>query len=192
MKEGHGIVAYTDAELAAAIKAADHAAFKAFYYRHFEALFRFLWRQTGNEELAKDLTQEVFSRVWKHRERLDPGQSVKSYLYRIGRNLVIDHRRQNRRAPVSLEPHPEIEPSYSADEQQADLPDKIDEAIKSLPEPVRLVFTMNRFDGAKYREIAAALDISVKTVEARMSKALALLRDKLAPFLSGILFLLLL
>jgi RNA polymerase sigma-70 factor (ECF subfamily) len=177
-----------DAELTAAIKASDHLAFKTLYYRYFEALFRFLWRQTSDEELAKDLVQEIFSRVWKNRANLDPQQSVKSYLYRIGHNLVIDHRRQNVRPVDSLDAHPEIDPGYAADEP-FELQDKIQATIQSLPEPLRLVFTMNRFDGVKYAEIAATLDISVKTVEARMSKALAILRERLAPFLGCLLFL---
>lgn len=177
----------SDAELAQAIKAADHQAFKVLYYRYFEALFRFLWRQTSDEELAKDLLQEVFSRVWKSRENLDPQQSLKSYLYRIGHNLVIDHRRQSVHKPEYLEDNPANEPAYFV-EENFDLQDKIQATIAALPEPVRLVFTMNRFDGIKYAEIAAMLDISVKTVEARMSKALAILREKLAPFLINILF----
>lgn len=178
----------SDANLTAAIKASDHHAFKALYYRYFEALFRFLWRQINNEELAKDLVQEVFSRVWKNRAHLDPAQPIKSYLYRIGHNLVIDHRRQTRHSVDSLEAHPEIEPAYHA-EEPFELTDKIEAAITSLPEPVRLVFTMNRFEGVKYAEIAKILNISVKTVEARMSKALASLREKLAPFLAGLLLL---
>ncbi|MDZ7288385.1 MAG: RNA polymerase sigma-70 factor [candidate division KSB1 bacterium] len=179
-----------DAELTAAIKVSDHAAFKTLYFRYFEALFRFLWRLTSDAELSKDCVQEVFSRIWNNREHLDPHQPIKSYLYRIGYNLVIDHRRQNKQRLDSLEAHPEIAPSYSADEP-FELRDKIEDAIKNLPEPIRLVFTMNRFDGFKYAEIAAALDISVKTVEARMSKALKILREKLAPFLgSGLLLLL--
>jgi RNA polymerase sigma-70 factor (ECF subfamily) len=178
-----------DAELAQAIKASDHIAFKALYYRYFEALFRFLWRQTSDEELAKDLLQEIFSRVWKNRGNLDPQQSIKSYLYRIGHNLVIDHRRQSTHKPEHLEDDPASEPVYSA-EENFDLHEKIQAAIASLPEPVRLVFTMNRFDGIKYAEIAATLGISIKTVEARMSKALAILREKLAPFLVCLLLLL--
>ncbi len=178
--------AQTDAELSAAIKAADHAAFKALYYRYFETLFRFLWRQTSDAELAKDLVQEIFLRVWKSRANLDPAQSLKSYRYRIGHNLVIDYRRRNQHPINSLEAHPEIEPSYST-EDNFDLQNKIAFAIQSLPEPVRLVFTMSRFEGVKYAEIAAALNVSVKTVEARMSKALAILREKLAPFLVSML-----
>lgn len=176
-----------DAELTRAIKAADHQAFKVLYYRYFEALFRFLWRQTSDDELAKDLLQEVFSRVWKNRENLDPQQSLKSYLYRIGHNLVIDHRRQSSHKPEYLEDNPANEPAYFV-EENFDLREKIQATIAALPEPVRLVFTMNRFDGIKYAEIAAMLDISVKTVEARMSKALAILREKLAPFLTNIVF----
>jgi RNA polymerase sigma-70 factor (ECF subfamily) len=179
-----------DAELAQAIKAADHTAFKVLYYRYFEALYRFMWRQTSDEELAKDLLQEVFSRVWKNRENLDPQQSLKSYLYRIGHNLVIDHRRQSAHRPEYLEDDPTQEPAYFV-EENFDLHEKIQASIAVLPEPVRLVFTMNRFDGIKYAEIAAMLNISVKTVEARMSKALAILREKLAPFLMSALILIL-
>jgi RNA polymerase sigma-70 factor (ECF subfamily) len=174
-----------DAELAQAIKAADHTAFKVLYYRYFKALFHFLWRQTNNEELSKDLLQEVFSRVWKSRAHLDPRQSLKAYLYRIGHNLVIDHRRQSARQPEYLADNPGHEPADIV-EENFELVENIQAAIQNLPEPVRLVFTMNRFDGAKYAEIAAALNISVKTVEARMSKALAILREKLAPFLMAL------
>jgi RNA polymerase sigma-70 factor (ECF subfamily) len=177
-----------DAELTEAIKASDHTAFQVLYYRYFAALFRFLWRQTSDEELAKDLLQEAFGRVWKNRENLDPRRSIKSYLYRIGRNLVIDHRRQNVHKPDYLADHPASEPAYSVDEQ-FDLHDKLQAAINDLPEPLRLVFTMNRFEGMKYAEIAEMLDISIKTVESRMSKALTILRLKLAPFLMSILLL---
>lgn len=172
-----------DHTLVEAIKTSDHLAFKTLYYRYFEALYRFLWRQTTNEELAKDLLQELFSRVWRSREHLDPQQPIKSYLYRIGHNLVIDHRRQHTHPVDSLDAHPEIEPSYAADEP-FDLQDKIQAAIRALPEPIRVVFAMNRFDGVKYADIAKILNISVKTVEARMSKALVMLREKLAPFLA--------
>jgi RNA polymerase sigma-70 factor (ECF subfamily) len=171
-----------DAELAEAVKASDHLAFKTLYYRYFEALFRFLWRQTNNEELSKDLLQEIFSRVWKNRGNLDSRQSLKAYLYRIGHNLVIDHRRQSAHKPDYLADHPAHEPAYVA-EENFELHEQVQAAIHNLPEPIRLVFTMNRFDGAKYAEIAKTLNISVKTVEARMSKALAILRKKLAPFL---------
>lgn len=172
----------SDAELAAAIRASEHLAFKTLYYRHFDALYRFLRRQTSDDELARDFVQEAFCRVWKSRARLDPGQSIKSYLFRIAHNLVIDHRRKNLPPGDFMEVHTNGELICPADES-FDFRDRTEDVIKELPEPIRLVFTMNRFDDVKYSEIAEALDISVKTVEARMSKALSILREKLAPFL---------
>jgi RNA polymerase sigma-70 factor (ECF subfamily) len=175
---------YNEGELAEAIKKSDHLAFKTLYYRYFEALFRFLRRQVNDDELAKDLLQEAFCKFWKSRDKLDPRQSVKSYLYRISHNLVIDHRRKNLPATDTLDTHCNGELTYAADES-FDFKDRTEKAIRELPEPVRLVFTMNRFDGIRYSEIAGTLNISVKTVEARMSKALTLLREKLAPFLAS-------
>lgn len=178
-----GFSSSTDAELADAIRAANHAAFKALYYRYFEALFRFLCRQTSDEEIAKDILQETFTRMWKNHESLDPGKSIKSYLFRIAYNLVIDHRRQFVHQAEPFEAHAEVESAYVVDEQ-FELHDKIQSAITSLPEAIRVVFTMHRLDGIKYADIATMLNISIKTVEARMSKALAILREKLAPFLA--------
>ncbi len=172
----------SDAELAQALRASDHGAFKALYYRYFEALYRFLWRYTRTEQVAKDLVQEVFTRVWQNRDKLDPGQSVKAYLFRIGYNLAVDHLRKKTHQPDALEADPAHEPSY-LDEPQFDLREKLQAAIESLPEPLRVVFTMSRFEESTYAEIAEALEISIKTVESRMSRALKELRDQLKPFL---------
>lgn len=173
----------TDAALAQAVRAADHAAFKTLYYRYYEALYRFLWRYTRETQSSRDLVQEVFARVWQQRERLDPQKSLKAYLYRMAYNLAIDHLRKKPHQPASLEVQTAAEqPAYLPNEA-FDLPAALHSAIENLPEPLRLVFTMNRFDEATYAEIAEALQISVKTVESRMSKALKELREKLRPFL---------
>ncbi|NUO79653.1 RNA polymerase sigma-70 factor [candidate division KSB1 bacterium] len=172
----------SDAELAQALRASDHVAFKTLYFRYFEVLYRFLWRYTRAEQVAKDLVQEVFTRVWQNRDKLDPQQSVKAYLFRIGYNLVIDHLRKKTHQPDSLEADSAHEPSY-VDESQFDLREKLQTAIDNLPEPLRVVFTMSRFEENTYAEIAEVLEISIKTVESRMSKALKELRDQLKPFL---------
>ncbi len=172
----------SDSDLAIALRASDHSAFKTLYYRYYEALFRFLWRQTREAQLAKDLVQEIFTRVWHHREQLDPQQSLKAYLYRIGYNLAVDHLRKKPRQPAALEDHLSHEAAYVQDES-FDLQEKAQTAIQNLAEPLRIVFTMSRFEEATYVEIAATLQISIKTVESRMSKALKELREKLQPFL---------
>lgn len=171
----------SDAELAQALRASDHAAFKTLYYRYFAALYRFLFRQTRHEQIAKDCVQEIFTRVWQNREKLDAQQSLKAYLYRIGYNLAVDHLRKKNHQPEALETDSFKEPSY-VQEEPFDLRDKMQAAIDGLAEPLRIVFVMSRFDEATYAEIAEALRISIKTVESRMSKALKELREKLRPF----------
>lgn len=172
----------TDAALAQAVRAADHAAFKTLYYRYYEALYRFVWRHVREAQVAQDLVQETFTRIWQQREKLDPQQSLKAFLYRIAYNLAVDHLRKKSHHAVSLDSQSVSEPGYLPNED-FDLSAALQAAIQNLPEPLRLVFTMNRFDEATYAEIAEILQISVKTVESRMSKALKELREKLRPFL---------
>ena len=173
----------TDADLSRAISASDAAAFKALYYRYYEPLYLFLWRRTHDRETALDLAQELFVRVWNNREKLDASQSLKAYLFKIAHNLLIDHFRKKGVEQTYFAADPPEEASVVSEADDFELRENIESAIASLPTPVRQVFQMSRFDGLKYHEIAAALEISVKTVEARMSKALATLRERLEPYL---------
>lgn len=176
-----------DEELTEAIKASDADAFKVLYLRYQKALYGFLWRRTRDPQTSQDLLQETFIRVWKYRLNLDPNRSIKAYLYRIAANLATDHshKKSSRMAVFTDNP-----PGETASFQQDDieLREEILAAIELLPEPLKQVLTLNRFDGLKYREIAEALNISVKTVESRMSKALKNLREKLSPFFVATLF----
>jgi RNA polymerase sigma-70 factor (ECF subfamily) len=173
----------SDSELTKAIKSSDASAFKVLYYRYYKQLFIFLWRRTQNEETAKDLSQELFFRLWKNREHLDANQSLKSYLYKIAHNLVIDHLRKR---GVEQTYFTNEQPNAAITDEESDdfeLREKINATMSGLPDSVRQVFYLSRFEGLKYSEIADALDIAVKTVEARMSKALTILREKLKPYI---------
>ncbi|MFQ5676141.1 MAG: RNA polymerase sigma-70 factor [bacterium] len=172
----------SDEQLSLRIKRADADAFQHLYHRYFETLFAYLWRRTRDGEVSKDLAQETFLKLWTHRRSLDPAKSIKAYLYRIANNLSIDHQRKQ-----------SLEAAYAAREAQLgkavmqqespELTEAVHLAIANLPDAIRVVFTLNRFEGLKYREIAETLDISVKTVESRMSKALKILQEKLHPLL---------
>ena len=166
----------SDAEIAQAIRLSDEVAFKTLYFRYYEPLHRFLWYRLRSTEQASDYLQEVFMRFWEHRSRLDPSRSVKSYLYRIAHNLVIDHLRK---ASSVRAYRLELLKRDVAAEEDLDAKISIRSAVEDLPERLRTVFILSRYQGLKYAEIAEICRISVKTVESRMSKALGRLRQVL-------------
>lgn len=178
----------SDAQLVNAIRASEEDAFKNLYYRYYESLFRFLCRRTRNYEISKDLMQELFIRVWRNREKLDASQSLKAYLYRIASNLAIDHLRKKEAEQAHFVDNPTSEPTASPSET-FDLRDNIGQAIRKLPEPLQTVFHLSRDEGLTYSEIAATVQVSIKTVESRMSQALKILREKLKPFLVSVVLL---
>lgn len=158
------------------------------YYRYIDQIFHFLERKTRNTDIATELTQEMFVKVWQNRNKLKPTQCIKSYLFRAANHLAIDHLRKKITRQTYLEETTGQERVAKIDEY-FDMTEKIDEAINTLPEDQRIVFTLSRFDGLKYAEIAETLQISVKTVESRMSKALAFLRQNLKHLLLFLFFL---
>lgn len=166
-----------DRDLVLRIKNSDQSAYKELYYMYAEKLYGFLWRKISNEDLAKDLVQDLFFKLWQNRKNLDENQSIKAYLYRSANNLAIDHYRKKK-----------IFTSDSAEEIQFgdydldlsfDVEAEILKEINKLPEMQKKVFLLSRFEELKYKEIAELLKISPKTVESHISKALAKLRVSL-------------
>lgn len=146
-------------------------------------------KYVGDLDEAKGLVHEVFVSVWEKFDSLSPDLNFNSYLYTAVRNRSLNYIR-DRKKIVMLENVAEHEMSDTSDTMvAAELETEIEIAIQSLPEKCREVFEMNRREGLKYAQIAEKLGISVKTVEAQMSKALAVLREHLKEFLSFIIFL---
>lgn len=177
----------SDADLTDAVRRSDQGAFKTLYHRYFDAIVRYIRYKTGDENLAYDQAQDVFAGLWINRKRLDSSRSIKAYIYRAASNAMVDHQRRVAREAAASTHAPQSKNEVPPDES-FDLSDHINQAVADLPEPVRQVFILNRYNGCKYKEIAEILDISVKTVEGRMTQALKHLREKLAPFLTACLF----
>ena len=164
---------YSDAELAEQIKASNHDAFEKLFFKYYHDLYRFLIIQTKSVEQSKDIAQETFARLWQNRSALKPNLSIKAYFYKIANNLVMDYFRRQNTISNSLS---NLSNLFQIKTENYELRLHIQEAIENLPEDLKLTFVLHRFEGLKYREIAGVCDVSEKTVEFRMSKALKILQ----------------
>jgi len=177
----------TDNMLVSGIRNSDSACFKILYFKYHDSLINFSYLKLNDKEAAKDIVQELFSKIWEKRETLDPEKSIKNYLFTICHNLIINTYKKTNLLKIDGETD-----SENLEGEEQDLTDQFDgnalkydieRALILLSEPIRTVFSMSRFDEMKYNEIAEILDISVKTVEARMSKALKFFRVQLRHYL---------
>lgn len=157
------------------IQRLDQSAFEQLFKAHFAHLCHFAHQYLQDQEAAKDITQKVFLYLWENRANMDQERSLKSYLFTSVRNRCLNYLRdrqkyRSRLLDVDLE---DIDiPVDAEDFALEELQQKIAEALAALPEKCRLVFEKSRFENKKYTEIAQELDISVKTVEAHMARAL--------------------
>jgi len=132
--------------------------------------------------------QDAFLSLWEKRDTIDMDRQVKSYLTMVIHNKSTNYLRDNRKFDQNimnienLLDVPEYDGSDSMVEEELNA--KIDAAIRELPDKCREVFTMNRYENLKYQEIADKLQISVKTVETQMSKALQHMRIRLAEYIT--------
>ena len=143
-------------------------------------------------DTSKEVVHTVFLNLWEKRRELDSGQSFKAYLfssvYNRSLNYLRDHKKFKQGNLTDADIGMESEEVTSGIEQ-AELEKRISEALTKLPAKCREIFTLNRFEELKYKEIAQKLNISLKTVEAQMSKALRVMRDELKDYLPALLFL---
>ncbi len=158
----------------------------------FERVFReyyaplTLYAQTflQDKDTAEEVVQELFYQLWNNREHTEIETSLKAYLYRAVRNKsfkVIRHSQVKQKHADFVLGH-STEMMFENKIEAKELQQIISTILEKLPEKCSLIFRMNRFEGLRYREIAHELSVSVKTVEANMSKALALLRNEICNY----------
>ena len=169
----------------------DNVAFEELFKKYFASLMAFSRKILGDEDDAREVVHQVFINLWEKRDEIDLSTSLKSYLFTSVNNRSLNVIRDRKKFSSQEVPEQAGEWDVSAQLESMELEEKIREAIASLPERCRVIFELNRFDGMKYSEIAGHLDISVKTVENQMTKALKLLREQVAKYLAIILWLLL-
>mgnify|MGYP003393879039 CR=1 FL=1 len=154
---------------------------------HYKMLCNAANKILNDKDASEDVVQDVFLKFWSKRENINIIESVKSYLYRATINTSLNHLERNKKI-IRLQNTDLSNESISikAGEElyHKELKGKIDEAINQLPPKCKVVFVLSRYEGMKYQQIADHLDISIKTVENQMGKALKMLRERLKPFLT--------
>ena len=159
----------------------DRRAFEALYERFARPLMAFLTTLSGDATEAQDLVQETFVRAWRAAPRWEPRGRASTWLFTIARHAASNWRASRgvrREAEAHAEPR-----SASGPAQPADLPAALERAVRSLSEPLRLVFVLARLHGRSLSEIAEIAAIPEGTVKSRLAAAEAFLRKALTPHL---------
>ena len=173
----------TEPECIERIREGNATAFEQLFLRYGKAMIVFARRIVKDSDIADNVVQDVFIKIWTHRSTLDPSKNIKAYLYKATRNQAINWLRRKdveRRHAHELQSRKDSAKTPEDEWRRKEVRAAIQDAVQQLPERCRLIFSMNRFDRLTYAEIADVLDISVKTVETHMGRALQLLRKRLS------------
>ncbi len=171
----------SDALLIERLRVSDQEAFRLLFEKYQPILFRNVLHSLHDVDTAHDIVQETFVRVWTHRTSLQPNLPFLALLFRISRNLVLDHAK-HQAVRKRLEPTVVQTGGDDPDEslQRTLLEEKLAEVVRTkLPTKCREIFLLSRMEGMSHNEISEHLGISPKTVENQITRALKILRRHL-------------
>lgn len=175
-------------DLSTRLQADDRAALRELFDAHYPAVCGAISRFVGERGVTEDLAQQVFIRFWEKRHTITITTSPGAYLHRMAINEALAWLRSRKNqspdeitATTPMPPAPDVE----QDVLQSELEAQILQAVEALPPRCRAVFQLSRFEEMSYQEIATELEISVKTVEHQIGKALRVLRERLQPYLAS-------
>ena len=173
------------------MKEGENAAFETLYQLYFQKLFHFANNYIEDEEEAKEIVQNIYFKLWKKRAKLELDLNLHSYLFKMVINACLDYFKHQkvranykdycdseRKSINHLALLDDSSSSFVEDELLA----KINKSVDKLPEACKRIFIKSRFQGLKHKEIAEELNISTKTVENQLTKALKFLRMELKEY----------
>lgn len=174
-------------QLISTLKAGDITAFEMLFRTYYQPLCNYAYTFVQDRDEAEEIVQSAFLNVWEKRENLAIHTAVKPYLYAMVRNAslnVIKHEKiKKQHVTMEMAVAERSVESVARTVMASELETKIYQAMNKLPEQCRLVFKLSRFEELKYAEIAEQLNISIKTVENQMGKALRIMREQLKDYL---------
>ena len=177
---------WNDSELIRLLATRDESAFETVFKTYFKALHSYAFTIVKDDAAAEEMVQTIFMKLWERADNLTINSSIAAYLYRAVHNESLNYIKH-----IKIKTAHQLHVSYRVGQeadaskkvQVKELETKISVALNELPEQCRTIFQLSRFEELRYREIADKLQISIKTVENQMGKALKILREKLADYL---------
>lgn len=162
-----------DAQIAVALQSGDYEAFADVFENYWEKVFSYLSKKTNSTEVAKDLTQLVFIKLWKYRTSLSDSIPLNDQIFRKTKQVFIDWLRQEMRRRQHIADSVDIPDLQVAapDHDRLDIRNDVANAIRLLPPKRKEIFELRHIYGYSYKEIAELLGISTKTVDSQLTKA---------------------
>ncbi len=179
---------FSDQELLDLLRRNADKGIEQMFRQYYAYVCKVVYQVVTDTQVAEDIGQEVFFEMWRRKGQLVINTSLKAYLRRSAVNRTLNYLRDRKIKWDDEHELPKLEdetPTSTQSLEAAELQQFIDEAIDQLPDKCRMVFMLSRHEELSYQEIAEHLNISVKTVENQISKALKHLRAVLKPYLSG-------
>jgi len=189
-----------DVRLMLQVRDGNAAAFEELVARYQNRLLTVLEHLIGNREQAEDLTQEVFLRVFRARERYEPGAKFSTWLFTIANNVASNARRSHSRrkevgvpqrsngsdsSPMQLDQLAKaasgLMPTRALD--KAEQAEMVREAVKALSERQRMALLLSKFEGMSYQDIADTMGLSVQAIKSLLSRARVNLKEILTPYI---------
>ncbi len=176
-------------ELVISLKNGDPRSLELLFRRLYPKMCAFANKYLQNLADAEEVVQEVFYSIWKNRQTLDEKQSIHGYLFTSVKNhclSILEHNKVKDKYAALVEyvyKNAENDSTFSDSLIASELENDFSKALEKLPLDCRNIFELSRFEGLKYHEIAARRNISIKTVETQMSRALAKIRVQLKDYL---------
>lgn len=181
-----------DLELISSLKRGDSDSYKFLFTSYHQKLCTYAFSLTNDYDLAEDIVQNVFMSIWKNRKKLKEEFAVKSYLYKSVCNKFIDEYRKKKMV-LGLDQKYFDALNYVVEEDEQSLEKLmkiVKKEIENLPPKCKQTFLLSKQEGLTNAEIAEYLNVSIKSVEAHITKAFRILRKSTGDKVEGVLFLL--
>lgn len=178
----------SDLKLLESLRINNQAALKEIFKAHYPAVLSCIFRLIPQQAIAEDLSQEVFLRFWEKRTTINIKSSIAAYIRQMAVNEALGYLRKRKKMPLEPINEYQVASVHSSEDAylHTEMQEQVHRAIDELPDRCRLIFLLSRFEQLSYKEISQKLDISPKTVENQISKALKSMRKAIDLYRTGL------